>query len=74
MYSLQDRQCCSWMVEVVPLGKPVDFVCELAYFSAFFLGVGGPPSFLVQGWFGMCLSMTWLMEVFEGCLEFADGV
>ena len=69
----------STMVEVVSLGEPVDFVCKLAYFGVFLLEVGGPPSFLVRGWFGERDvfgndSVDGVFEVFEGSLEFADGV
>ena len=52
---------------------------ELTYFGALLLEVRGPPSFLIQGWFGegdvfVDDSVDGVFEVFEGCLEFADGV
>ena len=67
------------MVKVMSLGELVDFVGKLTYFGAFLLEVRGPPSFLVQGWFGewdvfVDNSVDGVFEVFEGCLEFVDGV
>ena len=67
------------MAKVVLLGELVDFVDKFAYFGALLLEVRGPPSFLVTEWFGegdvfVDDSVEGVLEVFEGCLEFADGV
>ena len=67
------------VVKVMPLDKLVDFVCELMYFSALLLEVGGPPSFLIRGWFGegdviVNDSVDGVFEIFEGGLEFTGRV
>ena len=57
----------------------VDFVGELAYVGALLFEIGGPPSFLVRGWFGAGNvffdgSVDGVFKVLEGRFEFGDGV
>ena len=67
------------VVEVVSACECVDFVGELAYVGALLFEIGGPPSFLVRGWFGAGNvffdgSVDGVFKVLEGRFEFGDGV
>ena len=67
------------VVEVVSACERVDFAGELAYVGALLFEIGGPPSFLVRGWFGVGYmffdsSVDGVFEVLEGRFEFGDGV
>ena len=67
------------VVEVVSACERVDFAGKLAYVSALLFEIGGPPSFLVRGWFGAGYvffdsSVDGVFEVLEGHFEFGDIV